>query len=190
MQFFLFQLHSDFAIIRQGQRDQIPKLARVVEFSEMAKFVNNNIVAKRRWQKSDPIIEIQIPLSRATAPTHLLVADGYSPDFENIAVSSINRNEKLNPLSHQNSCQLFVFQIIFLRDFARSSPDSPSSQTKRISEQSDLFFHYLFYLENFSIPRGATLTDSFYESIFYQTRQGLLYRSKRNIGFVLHFRHA
>ena len=82
----------------------------MIELAEMAKFMDDDIVAKRRGQERDTIIEIQIArpdtAARATAPARPLVANADTTDFE-----FVNFIEMFNSLLRQIARRVFVLQI-------------------------------------------------------------------------------
>jgi hypothetical protein len=140
-------------IVRASDRNQVPKLGRVVELANVTKLVDDNIIREQGWQQNNPVIKIQIAHFRTTAPTRPLISDTYSANFENKTACDINFLEMFNPVLHQTPRRLFVFQIIFPRAFARHPSDSPSPHSaqpksiqKSFAKKFDLFFHFLeFY---------------------------------------------
>jgi hypothetical protein len=78
----------------------------VIELAEMAKLVHDDVVAKRRRQERDVVIEIQIAFLRAASPSRSLVANADAADFEIIKLVVVRKSR-----SRQFPRLFFVFKI-------------------------------------------------------------------------------
>jgi len=67
-----------------GLCDKGPKGAGVIELTEMAKLVDDNIVGEVRGEKRDFIVEIEIAFAGTTSPSRALVANSDAVPCESI----------------------------------------------------------------------------------------------------------
>jgi len=56
------ELSSEFAMVGNRSFHQLPESLRVVEFTQVAELVHDDVVAEMRRQKGDPGIKVEIPL--------------------------------------------------------------------------------------------------------------------------------
>jgi hypothetical protein len=61
---------------------QRPKARRVVALFEMRQLVDHDVIEHAGWRQEEAPVEVEVALSRATAPPALLIADGNAPEAE------------------------------------------------------------------------------------------------------------
>ncbi|MDB5266960.1 MAG: hypothetical protein JWN89_775 [Parcubacteria group bacterium] len=92
----------------------------MVKFTEMAKFMDDEVVGEVGREKNDSIVKVQIPLRRTASPSPFVVLDGHAVVFK--FIESI---KMLEPLFHQTPCFFFVPQVL-----RRGFPNLLSTQSK------------------------------------------------------------
>jgi hypothetical protein len=94
------------SVVRHDLFNKIPKSLRVIEFANMAKFVDDNVIREVRRQKCDLIIEVEIPRLGTTSPSGALCADRNLSKLEMIELIEVRKS-----CMNERSRSLFIFLI-------------------------------------------------------------------------------
>ncbi len=100
----------------------------MVELAEMAKFVNDNIVANFGRQKCQSVTEIQIALTRTTAPSRFLIFYPNLADFKIVKLIEIRE-----PTQNDRSGLLFIFEVITTAAFPQNFNFGKSKHLKHLN---------------------------------------------------------
>ncbi len=79
----------------------------MIELSEMAEFVDDDIISQSLRQKKQFIIEVQVALARTAAPTAFLVLD-----HDPIDLVAHRKIEIRHELAHQDQRGFFISMVV------------------------------------------------------------------------------
>ena len=88
--------------------DEGPEFAGVVEFAQVAKLVDDDIVGQFLREERDLVIEIQVALSGTAAPSGLLIFDADLLELESVEFIEI-----FYPFDGEHKGNIFMLQIFF-----------------------------------------------------------------------------
>jgi hypothetical protein len=71
-------------MIRDGFRHECPETRSVIEFLEMAQFMDDDRIDQTLWEQRKTVIEIEIPLLRTAPPARVLVTDSDAVEGKSI----------------------------------------------------------------------------------------------------------
>ena len=82
--FYETQMPAATFVIGNRTDNETPKTLRVIEFGEVAKLVDNDVIGNISRKKQYFVIEIDIPFLRATAPARLMVLYEHLSYFKSV----------------------------------------------------------------------------------------------------------
>ena len=109
----------------------------MVEFFEMAQFMDNKVVSKMLRQANDAVIEIEIAVLRTAAPAGALVPDGNLPYGE-----TVRRAPMRNALVYQCARRFPVLEVIGA--IAGRAPSAANSSSVNDAKQFHGHIMYKF----------------------------------------------
>ena len=101
------QATADMFVFGNDLADQIPKTIRVIEFTQVAELVHDDVIGNIGGQKYYFVIEIQVPFFRTAPPSRLVILDEYFADAE-----LVHRIEMLYALVHQSARMFTHFHVL------------------------------------------------------------------------------
>jgi len=102
------QMFDDAFVVRHGFGDEIPEATGMVEFFQMAEFVDDDVVGVALGQQDDFVVETQVFVRAAASPPSALVFDEKA-----IIVKAVILVPFFQPLANQFASRFFQALVFF-----------------------------------------------------------------------------
>ena len=105
--------------------DEEPKRFGMIEFFEVAEFVDNDVIGEVGREKGEFVAKVEVTTLGATTPAGFLIPNGNFVVFKSVKLIKI-----LQPIMNQPSSQFFMSKIFFLTTFAPYDASTSPHNTK------------------------------------------------------------